>query len=347
MQMPHGGAGEWAEFVLDYYNWARHALPEPKPVALPRPKSGAGADGGGADSQQMQQMQMQMQMQQEQLQRAHMQLQQMQGQLQQAQAQAQAAAAAAAAAAPLPSSHLAMPPSPIPQPSSPPPVRMQTSTSSAGSAGGWAAPPADSGLGGMPTGAPPMIGGGGGMASMGGGDMDAGGLKTPRDRNGLLAMLDNLTGGNVDHELPLAALQEVTKHVASVSRKAAPKLIQQKRAFVRGWHEEQIKLNSSAGSARRVGSGSPNGPAGTMPPMNISPDAIYAEVDARLSAAQRSITQSELAEFHVDALSEQISSLLQIPLPTMMRDRRALVLNWHAQQRKIRAQPGATGGGRR
>ena len=81
---------------------------------------------------------------------------------------------------------------------------------------------------------------------------DPSSLKTPRDGSGLYNMLEALTGGNLDFELPLAALQEVTKHVATISRKAAPKLIQQKRAFVRGWHEENRKLNQPGGGGLRT-----------------------------------------------------------------------------------------------
>ena len=66
------------------------------------------------------------------------------------------------------------------------------------------------------------------------------------------------------------------------------------------------------------------------------------EVDARLAAAQRSITQSELAEYHVDALSEQIAAIMGIAVPTMMRDRRDLISKWHAQQKRMRS----GGGGR-
>ena len=155
-------------------------------------------------------------------------------------------------------------------------------------------------------------------------------LKTPRDPNGLYQMLETLTGGNIDFELPLAALQEVTKHVATISRKAAPKLIQQKRAFVRGWHEENKRLHMPGGGGVRR-QHSADG-VGIAPPMKQDPDDVFAEVDARLAAAQRSITHSELAEHHVDALSEAIAALLNIKLPTMMRDRRSLILSWHAQQ---------------
>ena len=51
---------------------------------------------------------------------------------------------------------------------------------------------------------------------------------------------------------------------------------------------------------------------------------------------QRSITQSELAVFHVDALSEQIATVLGIQNPTLTRDRRDLILKWHAQQKRMR-----------
>ena len=154
-------------------------------------------------------------------------------------------------------------------------------------------------------------------------------------------MPEALTGGNLDFELPLAALQEVTKHVATISRKAAPKLIQQKRAFVRGWHEETRKLNQ--GGLRRQHSA--DGAVSAAPKMKQDPEEVFREVDARLAAAQRSITQSELAEHHVDALSEAIAGLLNIALPTMMRDRRSLIISWHAQQQRMRGGGGRGGGG--
>jgi hypothetical protein len=204
----------------------------------------------------------------------------------------------------------------------PPPMRMQS------------APGAMVG-GGSPGG----FGGGGGPPDMN----DPSSLKTPRDGSGLYNMLEALTGGNLDFELPLAALQEVTKHVATISRKAAPKLIQQKRAFVRGWHEENRKLNQPGGGGLRR-QHSADGAVSAAPKMKQDPEDVYREVDARLAAAQRSITQSELAEHHVDALSEAIAGLLNISLPTMMRDRRSLILSWHAQQQRMRGGGGRGGG---
>ena len=61
-----------------------------------------------------------------------------------------------------------------------------------------------------------MVGGGspGGFGGVGSPDMnDPSSLKTPRDGNGLYNMLEALTGGNLDFELPLAALQEDTSTV--------------------------------------------------------------------------------------------------------------------------------------
>ena len=65
---------------------------------------------------------------------------------------------------------------------------------------------------------------------------------------------------------------------------------------------------------------------------------LLQQVDARKSAAMRSITQSELAECHVDTLSEQIASVLGITNPTLTRDRRELIDKWHAQQKRMRFQ---------
>lgn len=51
------------------------------------------------------------------------------------------------------------------------------------------------------------------------------------------------------------------------------------------------------------------------------------------------------ADYHVDALSESIAGLLNIPLPTMMRDRRSLIMSWHAQQQRVRQQHAAAAQG--
>lgn len=172
----------------------------------------------------------------------------------------------------------------------------------------------------------------------GGTDRERGGLRTPRDVAALVSMLDNLTGGDPKEDLPLAALQEATKHVATFSRKAAPKLIQQKRNFVRGWYEEQRELSGIGPSGH--GPGSPSSPNRLRE--KPSADSVFVEVDARLKAAQRSITQFELAESHVDALSEQIAMLVGIQLPTMTRDRRELIHKWHAQEKRQRGGSGTS-----
>ena len=191
-----------------------------------------------------------------------------------------------------------------------------------------------------------MGGGMGGGMGAPGMSADPASLKTPRDGDGLLRMLENLTGGDPDMELPLAALQEVTKHVATFSRKNAPKLIQQKRAFVRGWHEEQRRLrghSSGRSGATPTGAGELMSPSKVALLANLTPDGVFSEVDARLAQAQRSITQSELSIVHVDALSEQIASLMGIAVPTMNRDRRDLILKWHSQQKRQRAGGGPQG----
>jgi hypothetical protein len=163
-------------------------------------------------------------------------------------------------------------------------------------------------------------------------------MRTPRDKAALLRMLDNIMGGDPETELPLASLQELTKHVAALSRKQPPRLVQQKRQFVRGWYEDEMKLQGSplVGSHDHSTAGSP------AAPRYIDPATLFAEVDARLAAAQRSITQAELSDMHVDTLSEQISALLGAPVPTMMRDRRNLIRTWHAEQ-KQHAMGGAMG----
>lgn len=44
--------------------------------------------------------------------------------------------------------------------------------------------------------------------------------------------------------------------------------------------------------------------------------------------------QSEIPEIHVDFLAEQIAGLLNTEMPTLARDRRQLIENWHEQQRR-------------
>ena len=66
--------------------------------------------------------------------------------------------------------------------------------------------------------------------------------KTPRDVPALLGVLDGLTGGDLAADLPLSILSQVTEHVAALSKRKAPKLLQQKRAFVRGWHTDTRQL---------------------------------------------------------------------------------------------------------
>ena len=172
-------------------------------------------------------------------------------------------------------------------------------------------------------------------------------LKTPRDSDGLLAMIDSFTGGDSSADLPLAALQEVTKHVATISRKAPPRLVQQKRQFVRGWYEDELRLRGHGVGAGPGGAlnRSPSFDQQEMRLQNLDPAVVFAEVDARLAAAQRSITQSQLADVHVDGLAEQICSLLQTKVPTMMRDRRNLIMTWHQQQKLLQANQGGGGYG--
>mmetsp|Transcript_40026 Transcript_40026/g.132450 ORF Transcript_40026/g.132450 Transcript_40026/m.132450 type:complete len:115 (+) Transcript_40026:690-1034(+) len=78
----------------------------------------------------------------------------------------------------------------------------------------------------------------------------------------------------------------------------------------------------------------------------VDPEQLFAEVEARMAAAQRSITQSELADVHVDAIAEQISLLLGGEPPTMMRDRRNLITRWHEQEKRLRSRSPADHGRR-
>ena len=150
-------------------------------------------------------------------------------------------------------------------------------------------------------------------------DDSASGLRTPRNNEGLLTMLHQQMGGNPDAQVPLATLNELTRHVATFSKKAAPKLMVQKRTFVKNYFQEL---------AQQFGGGGGGGGGGAAP---INAESIFREVDNRITQASRSVTGTgELSDVHVDGLAEKISAVLGTPVPVQKRDRRNLITKWHA-----------------
>ena len=147
-------------------------------------------------------------------------------------------------------------------------------------------------------------------------------LATPRDAGGLLDMLDLLTNGNPEQDLPLGQLNAVAKHVSTISARKMPALVVQKRHFVRGWHHD---------TRARLGRGPDGSP---MKKTQMGAGEVFAELDARINAAQRSITQSEIPEIHVDLLAEQIAGLMGVQMPTLTRDRRQMIEKWHGEQKR-------------
>ncbi|KAL1521533.1 hypothetical protein AB1Y20_021192 [Prymnesium parvum] len=154
-------------------------------------------------------------------------------------------------------------------------------------------------------------------------ESERGDLRTPRNASVLLAQLDSLTGGDPAQDLPIAQLNSVAKHVSKISARKVPSLLAQKRQFVRAWH-----IDARAGAGKQMNrNGAPS-------KAQMSASEIYAEIEARLLVAQRSITQSEIPELHVDLIAGQVAGLLNIDMPTLLRDRRHLIEKWHAQHRR-------------
>ena len=104
-------------------------------------------------------------------------------------------------------------------------------------------------------------------------------------------MLETLTNGNPEADLPLAALNTVAKHVSTISARKAPSLIMQKRHFVRGWHQDaRNRLGGGGGAGGGKGGGSPmkNGKA------QMGAAEIFAEVDARINAVSAPSSHARL-----------------------------------------------------
>ena len=128
-------------------------------------------------------------------------------------------------------------------------------------------------------------------------------------------MLESVTGGDPQTELPLHVLQAVCRHVSTISKRNVPKVVAQKRLFVRGWHEDARSQWAVNARGRK----------------SVDAAELFHEIDARLKAQLRSITQPELPANVVGSFTDQIAELQQAPAPTMLQDRRDFIREWHAQ----------------
>lgn len=152
-------------------------------------------------------------------------------------------------------------------------------------------------------------------------------ILTPRNNEGMLGILHSHLGGDPDANVPLATLNELTRHVATMSKKAAPKLMVQKRTFVKNYYEDLMAQHGRGGAGVGGSGGSPDHGRGSAP---LNAEAVFREVDARLTQAARSVTGSgELADVHVDGLAEKISTIIGQPTPVQKRERRNLIDRWH------------------
>jgi hypothetical protein len=133
-------------------------------------------------------------------------------------------------------------------------------------------------------------------------------------------MLHAQMGGDLEVQLPLSTLNELTRHVATISKKKAPQLAVQKRGFVKNYYADLMQIHNTSGGGGGGGGGGP-----------ISAEAVYREVDQRLTQALRSVTGTgDLSQGHVDGLAEKISTLLGQKVPVQKGDRRKLIMQWHA-----------------
>ena len=157
-------------------------------------------------------------------------------------------------------------------------------------------------------------------------------IETPRNNEGLLGLLHTKLGGDPEAQVPLATLNELTRHVATFSRKAAPKLMVQKRTFVKNYYEDLMSQHgggagggNGAHDPRRGGDG---GGGGGTP---LSAEAVFREVDARMTQAARSISGTgQLADVHIDGLADKVAAITGQPTPIQKRERQNLIEKWHA-----------------
>ena len=103
---------------------------------------------------------------------------------------------------------------------------------------------------------------------------------------------------------------------------AAGGRLQQKRAFVRGWHTDTRQLlGGNGGSAPTPGRFVGDGAADAA--------TLFSELDARLKRQQRSVTQTELPDAVLSHYATSVAAIVGTPLPTSQHERRELVYRWY------------------
>ena len=144
-------------------------------------------------------------------------------------------------------------------------------------------------------------------------------VKTPRDAQSLMAMLDEMTGGNTEavHTLPLRSLQTAAQAISAVTSKRIPTPVRQKRVFVSTWYAEARRTSGLVPTARQR-----------------TAEDLFNELDARLLSQSRSITQPELPDAVCSHFAEEICKLQGSASlagrPT--HEKRQLVYDWHETQ---------------
>ena len=157
--------------------------------------------------------------------------------------------------------------------------------------------------------------------------------RTPRDSSGMLQILEGLTGGDPAAEIPLAMLSTICRHVGVISKRRVPKLVAQKRNFVRGWHTD---MRSQLGIGVE-GAGSGRAPALGEGALFDELERIFAEQNLRVTSRS-----SELPNHLIDRLADQIARLSGgAEPPTLLQERRELVYSWHRKETLRRRPPPA------
>ena len=122
---------------------------------------------------------------------------------------------------------------------------------------------------------------------------------------------------------PPPAPQLTARHVGVVSKRRVPKLVAQKRNFVRGWHMDmraQLGLAAQGGGAGRA-------PALGAGELFGELERIFAEQNLRVTSRS-----SELPPAVINRISDQIARLAGTEPPPLQQERREVVYTWHRNE---------------